>query len=129
MVVNFRIMSAIFKKGTNINYSYILIVIIGLFLVIMCVKIYLIKTIKRFIMKLNEIISMRIRQLLTERKMTQYKLEQLSGLTHNTMICIMNARYQSCNLKTLMKIINALNISAKNFFDDPIFELENILLD
>lgn len=80
-------------------------------------------------MKLNEIISIRIRQLLAERKMTQYKLEQLSGLTHNTMLFIMNARYQSCTLKTLMKIINALNISAKEFFDDPMFECENILLD
>ena len=80
-------------------------------------------------MKLNEIISIRIRQLLAERKMTQYKLEQLSGLTHNTMLCIMNARYQSCNLKTLMKIINALNISAKEFFDDPMFAKENMLID
>lgn len=80
-------------------------------------------------MKLNKAISIRIRQLLAERKMTQYKLEQLSGLTHNTMLCIMNARYQSCNLKTLMKIISALNISAKEFFDDPMFEFENILLD
>lgn len=80
-------------------------------------------------MKLNEIISIRIRKLLTERSMTQYKLEQLSGITHNTMLCVMNARYQSCNLKTLMKIIQALNISAKEFFDDPIFEFENICID
>ena len=79
-------------------------------------------------MKLNKIISTRIRQLLAERKMTQYKLEQLSGLTHNTMLCIMNARYQSCNLKTLMKIIQALNISAKEFFDDPMFEFDNIFM-
>ena len=80
-------------------------------------------------MKLNELISMRIRQLLTERNMTQYKLEQLSGITHNTMLCIMNARYQSCNLKTLMKIIKALNISAKEFFDDPMFDTESIFID
>ncbi len=80
-------------------------------------------------MKLNDVISIRIRQLLAERNMTQYKLEQLSGLTHNTMLCIMSARYQSCNLKTLMKIIQALNISAKDFFDDPMFEFENIFID
>ena len=80
-------------------------------------------------MRLNEVISKRIRQLLAERKMTQYKLEQLSGLTHNTMLCIMNARYQSCNLKTLMKIIKALDISAKEFFNDPMFEFENIIID
>ena len=82
-----------------------------------------------FIMKLSESVSMRIRQLLAERNMTQYRLEQLSGLTHNTMLCVMNARYQSCNIKTLMRIIKALNISPKDFFDDPIFGFENIIID
>lgn len=80
-------------------------------------------------MKLSEVISTRIRQLLAERNMTQYRLEQLSGLTHNTMLCIMSARYQSCNLTTLMKIIQALNISVKDFFDTTMFEFENIFID
>lgn len=75
-------------------------------------------------MKLNKAISSRIRELLSEKKMSQYKLEQKSGLTHNTMLCIMNNRYESCNLKTLMKIIQALEITAADFFDDKYFTEE-----
>lgn len=75
-------------------------------------------------MKLNKAISSRIRELLSEKKMSQYKLEQKSGLTHNTMLCIMNNRYESCNLKTLMKIIQALEITAADFFDDKHFTEE-----
>ncbi|MBE5743633.1 MAG: helix-turn-helix transcriptional regulator [Clostridiales bacterium] len=105
-----------------------MIVFIGLFITIKYVKMYLIKTIE-VIMKLNEAISSRIRELLNQNNMSQYKLEQLSGLTHNTMLCIMNGRYQSCNLKTLMKIINALNITVSDFFACDKFNLENLIID
>ena len=80
-------------------------------------------------MRLNKAISIRIKELLTKKAMTQYKLEQLAGLTHNTMLCVMNMRYQSCNLKTLMKIIQALNISPKDFFDSDLFDFNEILIE
>ena len=80
-------------------------------------------------MKLNEAISSRIRELLSKKNMSQYKLEQLSGLTHNTMICIINNRYESCNLKTLMKIITAFNISVSDFFACDKFDLEKLIID
>ena len=105
-----------------------MIVFIGLFITIKYVKIYLIKTIEVF-MKLNEAISSRIRELLIQNNMSQYKLEQLSGLTHNTMLCIMSGRYQSCNLKTLMKIITAFNISVSDFFACEKFNLDNLIIE
>lgn len=77
-------------------------------------------------MKLNEAISSRIRELLSQKNMSQYKLEQLSGLTHNTMLCIVNNRYESCNLKTLIKIIHALDITPKEFFDNEYFNMDLI---
>ncbi len=80
-------------------------------------------------MKLNEAISSRIRELLIQNNMSQYKLEQLSGLTHNTMLCIMSGRYQSCNLKTLMKIITAFNISVSDFFACENFNLDNLIIE
>ncbi len=72
-------------------------------------------------MKLSKAISSRIREILSERNLSQYKLEQKAGLTHNTLLCIMNNRYESCNLKTLMKIICALEITASEFFDSKYF--------
>ena len=79
-------------------------------------------------MKLSKAISSRIREILSERNMSQYKLEQKAGLTHNTLLCIMNNRYESCNLKTLMKIISALEITAAEFFDSKYFT-EDLNLD
>ena len=72
-------------------------------------------------MKLSKAVSLRIREILAKKGITQYKLEQKAGITHNTLLCIMSSRYESCNLKTLMKIINALEISAAEFFDSEYF--------
>lgn len=80
-------------------------------------------------MQLNEAIAKRIRELLSEKNLSQYKLEQLSGITHNTLLCIMSARYKSCNLKTLLKIIKALEISTCYFFNSPLFDFNNIIIE
>lgn len=77
-------------------------------------------------MELNKAISKRIKEILKEKNLTQYKLEQISGLPHNTLLCIMNCRYKSCNIKTLFIIFKALDISAEVFFDSDLFEINNI---
>ena len=77
-------------------------------------------------MKINEAVSIRIRELLSEKKMSQYKLEQISGITHNTMLCIMNGRYESCYLKTILKIIHALELTPSEFFSSNVFDFSNL---
>lgn len=79
-------------------------------------------------MKINEAVSIRIRELLSAKRMSQYKLEQISGITHNTMLCIMNGRYESCYLKTLMKIIRALELTPCDFFSSSLFDFSNLEL-
>lgn len=102
-----------------------MIVFIDSTMMVRCVKIYLIKTIE-VPMKLNEAVSYRIREILANKNMSQYKLEQLSGLTHNTMLCLINNRYESCNLKTLIKIIRALDLTPKEFFDNENFNIASL---
>ena len=80
-------------------------------------------------MTLSQAISIRIRKLLNERKMTQYRLEQNSGLSHSTMNSFLNCRYKSCNLTTVVLIIRALNMTVSEFFNDPIFEDENLVIE
>lgn len=80
-------------------------------------------------MKLNEAVAQRIRNILKERKMTQYRLEQMSGITHNTMLSLMNGRYNSCNLRTVVLIIHAFGMTIAEFFDDPIFESEELVVE
>ena len=80
-------------------------------------------------MKLNEAVALRIREILKERKMTQYRLEQNSGITHNTMLCAMNGRYKSCNLTTVVLIAKALNMTMSEFFNHPIFESDDLIVE
>lgn len=77
-------------------------------------------------MTLSEAVAKRVKQLLFDRKMTQYKLEQLSGLNHGTMTSFLSGRYKSCNLTTLVLIIRAFGMTAKEFFDSPLFDFENL---
>ena len=80
-------------------------------------------------MTINRAISIRVRNLIEERNITQYRLEQISGISHGTMNCFLNNRYKSCNFTTVVKIISALNLTIKEFFDDPIFDINKLSYD
>lgn len=70
---------------------------------------------------LNYAFSTRVREILKEKKMTQYKLEQLTGIYHSTMNAIMNNRCKSSNFKTMAIIIRELGMSIPEFFNSPVF--------
>ena len=80
-------------------------------------------------MRISEVVALRIRQILKQRKMTQYRLEQLSGISHNTMINLLNARYKAANMRTVFIIINSLGLSVKDFFDNPLFNFDDMNID
>lgn len=80
-------------------------------------------------MKVSEAISIRIREVLKEKSMTQYRLEKNACIPHSTMMSIMNASRQSCNVKTLVLIIRTLGVTVSEFFDSPIFESEYLEVD
>lgn len=77
-------------------------------------------------MKLNKAFALRVRQLLKEKKMTQYKLAQETGLYHSTMTHILNCKYQTPNFRNMALIIKALGVSMAEFFDDEIFDFESL---
>ncbi len=77
-------------------------------------------------MTLNQAVTKRVREILNEKNMTQYRLEQISGLNHGTMTSFLSGRYKSCNLTTLVLIIRAFGMTAKEFFDSPLFDFENL---
>ena len=72
-------------------------------------------------MTISESISKRVRGILRQRKMSIYKLEMLTGICHGTMSCLLNSRYNSCNLKTVFIIIEALGLTIPEFFQDEVF--------
>lgn len=77
-------------------------------------------------MKLNKAFALRVRELLKEKKMTQYKLAQETGLYHSTMTDILNCKYQTPNFRNMALIIRALGISMQDFFDSEYFDFKTL---
>lgn len=77
-------------------------------------------------MKLNKAFALRVREILKEKKMTQYKLAQATGLYHSTMTDILNCKYQTPNFKNMTLIIRELGMTMSEFFDSELFYFENL---
>ncbi len=75
-------------------------------------------------MTVNDAVAKRISALLKEKNMSQYRLEQQSGIQHGSMQCIMNGRNKTVTLSTLMMIARGFQISVVEFLDDDIFRSE-----
>ena len=80
-------------------------------------------------MTINHAFSIRVREILKEKKMTQYKLEQLTGIYHSTMTSILSHKTNASNFKTMALIIRELGVSITEFFDSPVFDFVNLNID
>ena len=80
-------------------------------------------------MKLSTAVVKRINDLLRERNMSQYRLEKITAISHNTMRSLMNERSNGVNLRTVLIIIRGLDMTAAEFFDDPIFDDPELEID
>lgn len=80
-------------------------------------------------MTLNEAFAIRVKELLKEKKITQYRLCQETGLYPSTMNYILHAKTKASNFKSMALIIRALGVSISNFFDSPVFDLDNLDID
>ena len=78
---------------------------------------------------LNQAFGIRVKEILKEKKMTQYKLEQLTGIYHSTMSAVLNNKIKSSNFRTMAIIIRELGMSLPEFFDSPVFNLANLDID
>ena len=80
-------------------------------------------------MTVNDAVSKRIAALLREKGMSQYKLEQESGIQHGSMQCIMNGRNKTVTLSTVMLIARGFGMSLTEFLDDSIFSFDELEFD
>lgn len=80
-------------------------------------------------MTLNQAFSIRVKQILEEKKMTQYKLEQLTGIYHSTMTSILTGKTKGSYFSTMATIISVLGLSLSEFFDHEVFNFENLEID
>ena len=80
-------------------------------------------------MKLSTAVAKRIDGILKEKNMSQYRLEKKTAMPHNTMKTLMGERNSGVNLKTVLLIIRGLDMTASEFFNDPIFEDPDLEID
>ena len=81
------------------------------------------------ILTVNNAVAMRISKLLKEKDISQYRLEQNSGIQHGSMQCIMNGRNKTVTLSTIMLIAKGFGMSVTEFLNDEIFESEELDLE
>lgn len=77
-------------------------------------------------MQLNEAVSRRLLNLLSEKGMTQYQLYIKSGVPKSTIGNIVNCSYDSVKLRIVHEICQGLEISICEFFQSPLFEEINL---
>ena len=77
-------------------------------------------------MTVNDAVAKRIAQLLAEKKMTQYRLEQRSGIQHGHMQWILSGKSKTVTLSTVMMIANGFGMTVIEFLNDDIFLFENL---
>lgn len=77
-------------------------------------------------MTVNNAVAKRISDLLAQKNMTQYRLEQLTGIQHGSMQCIMNGRNKTVTLSTIILIADGFGMSVSEFLSDEIFSLSSL---
>lgn len=77
-------------------------------------------------MTVNDAVAKRISKLLRERDMSQYRLEQETGIQHGSMQCIMNGRNKTVTLSTVILLAKGFQMSLAEFLDDDLFRSEDL---
>ena len=80
-------------------------------------------------MTVNDACAKKIIKLIQAKKITQYRLEKDSGVTHGAMNRILMGKNNTITLTTLFKICLALDISPIEFLDDELFDFNKIEVD
>ena len=77
-------------------------------------------------MNISEAVTIRIKELLIAYNMTQYKLEQKSCLSHDTVKSIMKGKTKGVTLKTLIAIADGFDMPIWEFLKSDLFLYENL---
>lgn len=80
-------------------------------------------------MSVNDAVAKRILKLLKEKQVTQYRIEQKSGVFHGAMDRILSGRNKTVTLTTLYKLARGFDMSLLEFLDDDIFRSEELEID
>ena len=77
-------------------------------------------------MTVNNAVARRVSALLKKKNMSQYRLEQESGIQHGSMQCIMNGRNKTVTLSTVIMLARGFGMSLTEFLNDEVFSSEEL---
>lgn len=80
-------------------------------------------------MNISQAVALRIKELLKEKNLTQYRLEQIAGLSHDTVKSIMKGKAKGVNLKTLISISDGFGVTVSEFLNSELFLYDNLNMD
>lgn len=71
-------------------------------------------------------VAQRLSNLLVKNNLTQYALCQRIAMPEETLRSIINERYKTVKLDTIILICDGFNMTIQDFFNDEIFKRENL---
>ena len=73
-------------------------------------------------MNVKEAVARRIQALCAQRGIAVNALANLCGVSPSTVYSMLNAKSQNPGVLSIQKLCDALEISVREFFDDPLFD-------
>lgn len=80
-------------------------------------------------MTTQKAVVLRISNLFIKNNMTQYALCKKIAMSEETLRSIINERYKTVKLDTIIQICDGFNMSIQEFFNDDLFKLKNLDFD
>ena len=73
-------------------------------------------------MRTKEAVAQRILELCRERKIAVNALANISGVSPSTIYSMLNQKSQNPGVVSIKKICDGLEITVREFFDNPLFD-------
>ena len=80
-------------------------------------------------MTVNRALALRLSALLLKHKMSKYRLEKSSGMSHSAMIHIFNEDYKDIKLSTVIRFARSFEMTVSEFLNDELFENLDLEID
>lgn len=77
-------------------------------------------------MTLNEAIALRLKEILRQKGITQYRLSQLSGIAESSISDICRQKCKKLSIHVVYELTDGLEMGIDEFFGSDLFKRENI---
>ena len=74
------------------------------------------------VLKIKEAVVLRLKKICSERNYTLYKISTLSGVSYKSVYSLERSDRKDMSLSLLKKIVDGLDMTMAEFFDDEIFD-------